>query len=156
MRCSRQDGFAARVHRYRQRRIGLTIVSSIPIPHLPLTHACSLRRTGYTTADRVFPHVSTSTSLIPYFTLIFRLTFLLLASACAAAFIWSTLVVPETRGLSLEEIDVLFSSSMGQVDQRRRKQVRLSLPALAQTLIFLKAYDDVGLAKIVRDIVDGT
>ena len=45
--------------------------------------------------------------------------------ACAAAFIWSSVIVPETKGLSLEEIDVLFSSSAGQIDHRRRKQVSI-------------------------------
>ncbi|KIM23971.1 hypothetical protein M408DRAFT_27419 [Serendipita vermifera MAFF 305830] len=67
------------------------------------------------------------------------LTFALLSSACGAAYVWSTVFVPETKGLSLEEVDALFSSSMGRIDQERRKQ----------------AYEDVGIPDIVRDIVDG-
>ena len=50
-------------------------------------------------------------------------TFALFASACAGAYIWAAVVVPETKGLSLEEIDAIFSSSFGRQDKERRKEV---------------------------------
>lgn len=40
-------------------------------------------------------------------------TYLVFALSCLAAFFWSWLVVPETKGRSLEEMDALFNSDAG-------------------------------------------
>ncbi|KAL4079104.1 general substrate transporter [Scleroderma citrinum] len=40
-------------------------------------------------------------------------TFLLFATACFAAYIWSTYLVPETAGISLEEMDAVFGTAAG-------------------------------------------
>jgi hypothetical protein len=34
------------------------------------------------------------------------MTFILLALACSLAFVWTVVVVPETKGVSLEEIAI--------------------------------------------------
>ncbi|KAG8826877.1 hypothetical protein FRC19_006996 [Serendipita sp. 401] len=65
-------------------------------------------------------------------------TFFLLGFACACAFVWSLLVVPETKGVSLEEIDLLFSSSLGRADLERRK----------------RAQEEVGIPSLLRDITE--
>lgn len=40
-------------------------------------------------------------------------TYLIFSLSCLGAFFWAWLVVPETKGRSLEEMDVLFNSDAG-------------------------------------------
>jgi len=49
-------------------------------------------------------------------------------------------LVPETKGVSLEEIDLLFSFSIGQAEAERRKRVQ----------------DEMGLRQVVAEIVDAS
>lgn len=51
-------------------------------------------------------------------------TYVLFALACAAAYFWSTICVPETRGRSLEEMDALFNTVAGTETAQRKQEVR--------------------------------
>ncbi|KAF8342662.1 uncharacterized protein EI90DRAFT_3029786 [Cantharellus anzutake] len=64
-------------------------------------------------------------------------TFLLFTFSCAAAFFWSLYVVPETRGISLEEMDALFESEGGQESMRAKEEIEVSLglPQLVQRIL---------------------
>lgn len=50
-------------------------------------------------------------------------TFMIFACACFGAYLWSSYVVPETAGVSLEEIDAVFGSAAGQKDRKRKCEV---------------------------------
>jgi hypothetical protein len=50
---------------------------------------------------------------------------MIFATACFAAYVWSTYYVPETANVSLEEIDGVFRSSVGRDDAVLKRQVRL-------------------------------
>jgi hypothetical protein len=45
-------------------------------------------------------------------------TFIIFACACFGAYLWSSYVVPETAGVSLEEMDAVFGSTAGQEDRK--------------------------------------
>jgi hypothetical protein len=49
---------------------------------------------------------------------------MIFATACFAAYVWSTYYVPETANVSLEEIDGVFRSSAGRDDAVLKRQVR--------------------------------
>jgi hypothetical protein len=83
------------------------------------------------------------------------MTFILLALACSLAFVWTVVVVPETKGVSLEEIDMLFLSSIGQADVEGRKRVRAStVPLDIARLTKAQVQDEMGLYQVVAEIVD--
>lgn len=50
-------------------------------------------------------------------------TFMIFACACFGAYLWSSYVVPETAGVSLEEMDAVFGSAAGQKDRKRKFEV---------------------------------
>lgn len=54
-------------------------------------------------------------------------TFMVFACACFAAYLWSTYVVPETANVSLEEVDAVFRSSVGQEDAQLKSQIERDL-----------------------------
>jgi len=64
-------------------------------------------------------------------------TFLLFSISCMAAFFWSLYVVPETRGVSLEEMDSLFNSDSGKESMKAKEEVEVSLglPQLVQRIL---------------------
>jgi hypothetical protein len=82
----------------------------------------------------------------------------LLALACSLAFIWTVVAVPETKGVSLEEIDFLFSSFIGQADVERRKRVSASIVPLNNIAPLTKAQvqDEMGLSQVVAEIADAS
>jgi hypothetical protein len=45
------------------------------------------------------------------------------ASACFLAYLWSTYQIPETAGVSLEEMDRVFESDVGREDEALKGQV---------------------------------
>lgn len=51
---------------------------------------------------------------------------MIFACACFGAYLWSTYVVPETAGVSLEEMDEVFGSEAGQEDKKRKFEVRIA------------------------------
>ena len=53
-----------------------------------------------------------------------RATFGVFAFACSAGYIWATHFVPETAGVSLEEIDAVFKSEAGRRDAEAKTEVR--------------------------------
>ncbi|KAF7792730.1 hypothetical protein EIP86_003828 [Pleurotus ostreatoroseus] len=59
--------------------------------------------------------------------------------ACFAAYFWSTYVVPETAGVSLEEMDAVFGSTAGLEDLHLKRQIE----------------QDLGLHDLVADITAG-
>ncbi|ESK91451.1 mfs monosaccharide [Moniliophthora roreri MCA 2997] len=63
-------------------------------------------------------------------------TFMIFASACFLAYLWSTYQVPETANVSLEEIDSMFRSSAGHEDMALKRQIEedLGLTRLVQLL----------------------
>ncbi|KAI5988218.1 hypothetical protein EDD15DRAFT_2389359 [Pisolithus albus] len=65
-------------------------------------------------------------------------TFFLFGTACFAAHFWSTYFVPETAGISLEEMDAVFGTTAGKED--RRVKVELE--------------QDFGIHDLVRGLVD--
>ncbi|KAG1792813.1 uncharacterized protein HD556DRAFT_544716 [Suillus plorans] len=54
-------------------------------------------------------------------------TFMIFACACFGAYLWSSYVVPETAGVSLEEIDAVFGSAAGQKDRKRKCELEREL-----------------------------
>ncbi|OAX37789.1 general substrate transporter [Rhizopogon vinicolor AM-OR11-026] len=64
-------------------------------------------------------------------------TFMVFACACFGAYLWSTYVVPETAGVSLEEMDVVFGSEVGQEDSKLKFELEreLGLHDLIKNLI---------------------
>lgn len=48
---------------------------------------------------------------------------MLFATACFAAYLWSTYLVPETAGVSLEDVDTVFGTSAGADDSKAKEQV---------------------------------
>jgi len=52
-------------------------------------------------------------------------TFIIFSSACGLAYFWATYIVPETANVSLEEIDSLFTSSVGREDAAVKEQVTI-------------------------------
>lgn len=54
-------------------------------------------------------------------------TFMIFACACFGAYLWSSYVVPETAGISLEEMDVVFGSAAGQEDRKRKFELEREL-----------------------------
>lgn len=65
-------------------------------------------------------------------------TFLLFATACLAAHIWSTHLVPETAGASLEDMDAVFESKVGMEERKVKHQLEQKL----------------GVHDLVRDLID--
>ncbi|KAG5643196.1 hypothetical protein DXG03_001356 [Asterophora parasitica] len=63
-------------------------------------------------------------------------TFAVFSVACTLAYFWSTYLVPETANVSLEEIDSMFKSSVGQEDAQMKHQIEeaLGLRNLVQEL----------------------
>ena len=53
----------------------------------------------------------------------FRATFLIFSMCTFCGYIFSTHIVPETAGVSLEEIDEVFGSDVGREELELRKQV---------------------------------
>ncbi|KAI5995254.1 general substrate transporter [Pisolithus orientalis] len=51
-------------------------------------------------------------------------TFLLFGTACFAAHFWSTYLVPETAGISLEEMDAVFGTTAGKDDGRVKVELQ--------------------------------
>ena len=80
--------------------------------------------------------------------------------ACFAAYFWSTYVVPETAGVSLEEMDAVFGSTAGLEDLHLKRQVCI-LPGISsahpQLSDFLSSQieQDLGLHDLVADITAG-
>ncbi|KAG1737835.1 general substrate transporter [Suillus paluster] len=64
-------------------------------------------------------------------------TFMIFACACFGAYLWSTYVVPETAGVSLEEMDAVFGSEAGQEDCKRKFELEreLGLHSLIKSLV---------------------
>ncbi|KAG1782069.1 general substrate transporter, partial [Suillus placidus] len=54
-------------------------------------------------------------------------TFMIFACACFGAYLWSSYVVPETAGVSLEEMDAVFGSAVGQQDRKRKFELEREL-----------------------------
>jgi len=54
-------------------------------------------------------------------------TYVVFALACVGAFFWSWLVVPETMGRSLEEMDTLFNSDAGAETAHYKHEIEQSL-----------------------------
>ncbi|KAJ7288855.1 MFS monosaccharide transporter [Mycena rebaudengoi] len=54
-------------------------------------------------------------------------TFMTFASACFLAYLWSTYQIPETAGVSLEEMDRVFESDVGREDKALRGQIEEEL-----------------------------
>ncbi|TFK50832.1 MFS monosaccharide transporter [Heliocybe sulcata] len=52
-------------------------------------------------------------------------TFMIFSIACFFGYLWSTYTIPETAGVSLEEIDRFFRSSVGKEDAELRSEVRV-------------------------------
>ncbi|KAI6043445.1 general substrate transporter [Pisolithus marmoratus] len=52
-----------------------------------------------------------------------RGTFFLFGTACFAAYFWSTYLVPETAGVSLEEMDAVFGTTAGKEDGRVKAEL---------------------------------
>ncbi|KAI6115239.1 hypothetical protein EV401DRAFT_86271 [Pisolithus croceorrhizus] len=52
-------------------------------------------------------------------------TFFLFGTACFAAHFWSTYFVPETAGISLEEIDAVFGTTAGKEDRKVKVEVSI-------------------------------
>ena len=50
-------------------------------------------------------------------------TFVIFATSCFVAYLWSTYVVPETANVSLEEMDEVFKSEVGREDREVKGQV---------------------------------
>lgn len=50
-------------------------------------------------------------------------TYVLFSVACLAAYFWSKICVPETRGRSLEEMDALFNTDVGTETAQRKRNV---------------------------------
>lgn len=70
-------------------------------------------------------------------------TFMIFACACFGAYLWSSYVVPETAGVSLEEIDAVFGSAAGQKDRKRKFELEreLGLHDLIKALVHSEALD---------------
>ncbi|KAF9523721.1 general substrate transporter [Crepidotus variabilis] len=66
------------------------------------------------------------------------MTFLIFATACVCAYIWSTYYVPETANVSLEEIDKLFRSSAGQEEATLKTEIE----------------EELGLKDLIRELAD--
>jgi len=64
-------------------------------------------------------------------------TYLVFACACAAASVWAHNVVPETKGLSLEDMDQAFGSDVGGTEADRKRQIEeeLGLPQLISEIM---------------------
>lgn len=54
-------------------------------------------------------------------------TFMIFACACFGAYLWSSYVVPETAGVSLEEMDAVFGSGAGQKDRKLKFELEREL-----------------------------
>ncbi|GBE80765.1 MFS glucose transporter mfs1 [Sparassis crispa] len=54
-------------------------------------------------------------------------TFMIFATACFLGYLWSTYMVPETANVSLEDMDAVFGSSVGQEDVELRQQIERDL-----------------------------
>ncbi|KAJ2935042.1 hypothetical protein H1R20_g2028, partial [Candolleomyces eurysporus] len=52
-------------------------------------------------------------------------TFVIFATACFVAYLWSTYVVPETANISLEEMDEVFRSEAGREDREVKGQIEV-------------------------------
>lgn len=65
-------------------------------------------------------------------------TFLLFGTACFAAHFWSTYLVPETAGISLEEMDAVFGTTAGKDDGRVKVELE----------------QDFGIHNLVRGLVN--
>ncbi|KAG2073755.1 general substrate transporter [Suillus decipiens] len=70
-------------------------------------------------------------------------TFMIFACACFGAYLWSSYVVPETAGISLEEMDAVFGSTAGQEDRKRKFELEreLGLHGLIKRLVASDALD---------------
>jgi hypothetical protein len=64
-------------------------------------------------------------------------TFMIFSCACFGAYMWSSYVVPETAGISLEEMDAVFGSAAGQKDRKRKSELEreLGLHDLIKSLV---------------------
>ena len=87
-------------------------------------------------------------------------TFMVFSMACFAAYFWSTYVVPETAGVSLEEMDAVFGSTAGLEDLHLKRQVCIfpcSSSTHPQLANFLSSQieQDLGLHDLVADITAG-
>ncbi|TFK66213.1 general substrate transporter [Pluteus cervinus] len=63
-------------------------------------------------------------------------TFMIFATACFFAYLWSTYRVPETANISLEEIDAVFKSAAGREDLETKRQLE----------------EDLGLRDLIREL----
>lgn len=85
-------------------------------------------------------------------------TYFVFALACFAACIWSILAVPETAGVSLEEIDKMFNSSAGRDDVDRRAAV-FSFPppesVAAPYHLWFQIETSLGLHQLLHRLTDG-
>ncbi|KAG0708551.1 general substrate transporter [Suillus ampliporus] len=70
-------------------------------------------------------------------------TFMIFACACFGAYLWSTYVVPETAGVSLEEMDTVFGSEAGREDCKRKFELEREL-GLHDLIRSLLASDAIG------------
>lgn len=68
---------------------------------------------------------------------------MIFACACFGAYLWSSYVVPETAGVSLEEMDAVFGSAAGQKDRKRKFELEreLGLHDLIKALVHSEALD---------------
>ncbi|KZP13010.1 general substrate transporter [Athelia psychrophila] len=67
-------------------------------------------------------------------------TFAVFAVACSAAYVWATYFVPETAGVSLEEIDAVFRSEAG----RRDAEIKAELEHEMRLLELVRSVAGVG------------
>lgn len=79
------------------------------------------------------------------------------AVSCFAGYFWSTYAVPETAGVSLEEIDAVFGSSAGREDMQLKYQVSLRFSAMQFECIltFEQIEQDLGLLDLVAELTAG-
>ncbi|KAF7316583.1 MFS domain-containing protein [Mycena indigotica] len=56
-------------------------------------------------------------------------TFLTFATACFVAYLWATYTVPETAGVTLEDMDRVFGGDAGREDRVRRREARCCFAA---------------------------
>jgi hypothetical protein len=78
---------------------------------------------------------------------------MIFACACFGAYMWSTYVVPETAGVSLEDMDVVFGSEAGQEDSRRKFEVRIVQEGLLRLLILFQLERELGLHDLIKGLV---
>ncbi|KAH7911331.1 general substrate transporter [Hygrophoropsis aurantiaca] len=75
-------------------------------------------------------------------------TFLLFACACALAYLWATHIIPETAGVSLEEMDRIFGDGTGHLG--------LLVLRMVLILIMLQLEREFGLHELITEAIDAS